>query len=66
MNKIGDIFDKDGVYFIITEITNGVMIHSIPLSRYILKNYIGKTEDALKIFQDETFNYEQQKLLNQL
>jgi hypothetical protein len=52
-NKIGDIYFRNGVYFIVTELINGRLSDSIPLSRYILQNYIGSTQEALNIFQEK-------------
>lgn len=47
MYDIGDIYEKDGVYFVVTKLINNNLSKSIPLSRYILLNYIGLTENAL-------------------
>jgi hypothetical protein len=54
MYKVGDVFFKNEVYYIITEIENNTISKSMPLSRWILQNFIGSTIDALNIMQDMT------------
>jgi hypothetical protein len=63
MYKIGDVYEKNEVYFIITEIVDGELSYSIPLSRWILANYIGLTEDALNIFKESIQKHETNKFL---
>jgi hypothetical protein len=66
MKRVGDIYDKDGVYFIIIGITktiDGITSEAIPLSRYILSNYTGTTKDALNAYADLILEYEEQKSL---
>lgn len=50
--NIGDIYEKNEVYFIVVELTHGQVTKSMPLSRWILKNYIGSTQDALNVFEE--------------
>lgn len=61
MYDIGDIYEKDGVYFVVTKLINNNLSKSIPLSRYILLNYIGLTENALKIFEEKVLQYKYNK-----
>lgn len=62
--KVGDIYKEEGIYFIVTELINNQLSESMPLSRWILLNYIGSTQDALEIFKEKIFNYNTTELLN--
>lgn len=50
--KLNEIYEENGVYFIVTKLINGLVSQSIPLSRWILKNYVGSTQDALNVFEE--------------
>jgi hypothetical protein len=50
--KLNDIYEENGIYFIVVELKNGNVSKAIPLSRWVLKNYIGSTQDALNVYEN--------------
>jgi len=61
--KVQDIYEKDGVYYQVTEVTTTSMSEGpfiskmVPLSRWILFNYTGTIEQAQVIFEKMIQNY---------
>jgi hypothetical protein len=54
MYELYDVYLKDGVYYVVTEFTQtrfDRIYKSIPLSRWILHNHIGSTEDARNLLE---------------
>jgi hypothetical protein len=55
MRKLFDVYCKDDVYYIVTEVVQfplgDIKYESIPLSRWILSSYIGSVEGARNMFE---------------